>query len=62
MVTCRRRNNLLKLCLRESEKDHLEDPPKFYDMSKEMVRIEGEKYLEHEREKKAALGGAYVPN
>jgi hypothetical protein len=31
-------------------------------MFKEMVRIEGEKHLAHEREKKAALGRIYVPN
>jgi hypothetical protein len=47
---------------RESEKDHLKDPLKFYDMFEEMNRIEHEKRLEHEREKKAALGRAYVPN
>ena len=41
---------------RESEKDHLKDPLKFYDMFKEMKRIEHKKRLEHEREKKAALG------
>jgi hypothetical protein len=46
----------------ESEKDHLKNPLKFYDMFKEMVGIEGEKHLAHEREKKAVLGRAYVPN
>jgi hypothetical protein len=44
------------------EKDHLQDPLKYYDMWKEMRHIEAEKTTEHEREKKAALGDQYVPN
>ncbi len=47
---------------RESERDHLKDPLKFYDMFKEMNRISNEKQLEHEREKKTAMGCAYEPN
>jgi hypothetical protein len=46
---------------RESEKDHLKNPLKFYDLFKGMVRIEGAKHLAHEREKKAALGRVYLP-
>ncbi|CZR65264.1 uncharacterized protein PAC_15164 [Phialocephala subalpina] len=44
------------------EKDHLQDPLKYYDMWKEMRHIEAEKTTEHEREKKAALGDQYVRN
>ena len=47
---------------RESKKDHLKSPLKFYDMFKEMVRNEGAKHLAHERKKKAALGRVYLLN
>jgi hypothetical protein len=46
----------------ESKEDHLKDPLKFYNMFKEMKRIEHKKRLEHKREKKVALGREYVPN